>query len=1389
MNQINKFPSGIFLPRKSPIQGILTPPLKRHCCKSNINQKPRFNYKVISVLLAVLFWTCDSMMLHAQSDLKFEHLSEKQGLPKTTINSILQDKEGFMWFGTEDGLYKYDGHKAIQYQADPANPKNTLQSNSIKDIHEDHKGRLWVVTDGIGLHQVDKLTGNSIAYPIDPDQRSGWSGFWSSDIVEDDKGILWFGASLGTASFNSATQQYSLYPSSDGKPIYSLKIDDQGILWATNDVGLYRIDPNTKIIKLFSGSAIFHSTQIDKKGNAWIGTWGDGLFYMNIQTPGQFNLYNPKGLIKDIILEIYDTDNLWLATNEGLQYIDLKTDQVTTYQSDPAQPGSLSSNHIWSIYKDRTENLWVGTSNGVNKASLRTKLFQTYQIVPTPSSFHRPENEIAAVLEDHMGSLWISSAAKGLYRLDPQTHQLNHIILNPNDKRTSLLYQDFPLLEDLQGQLWVGTDMEKGLYHLDRSTGNFIRYPCEFFVRKFDVDVLGNIWIAGFINDLASFDPNTEQFTYYKAESDSTGLIQGMINDLIVSRTGDVWVATKSGLSVLNPTSGKFTRYQPNPKATKLHLNDPNINTIYEDQEGIIWLGTFQGGLNRFDPNNHSFSHFTTLHGLPSNNVKSIIEDKNGNLWMSTSKGISQFNPETGTFRNYMDNDGFPGNEFYGTGSVYSSNGKIYFGNMDGLVSFYPDSIPEEISTSPIFITGFKVLENSRDVPTDKIELPYIENFLSFEFVAINYDAPEKDLYIYKLEGLDKDWIYSGTRRFASYTNLNPGEYTFQVKSSNNNGLWNEQMASIQFIILPPWWQTWWAYTLYALLALAAILSLRHYEMKRFKLRQRAEHLAELDTLKTRFFANISHEFLTPLTLILGNLQKLIARYSEDNQDKHIYQVMQRNAQRLLELINQLLDLSKLEAGSLKLETKAADIISFLKAIMLSFNSLADLRKIRYHLYYSNKIQFVYFDPDKLEKIFINLLSNAFKFTPEGGEISVRARLLSISNQVFIGNFKKSGSLSGKAILEIKVEDNGKGMDQKQLDRIFDRFYQVDNSKTREQEGTGIGLSLIKELVELYQGEISVESQLGRGSCFTVKIPLLLGDYEEEVGPGFEHNGQKTKPDLSFFDTKIDFYPDHTIDTLLKEAPMILIVEDNADLRYYIRETLQPFYHILEAADGKEGFNIAVDSIPDLILSDVMMPKLNGIDLCRKLKKKEMTAHIPIVLLTARASGEDKYEGLVTGADDYLTKPFEASELLIRIKNLIESRKKLREHFSREITLQPASIPITSVDEKFLQRAMQIIESHISDPSFGVEIFSREVAMSRMQLFRKLKALTNYSPGDFIRIMRLKRAAELLSHGAGNIAEVAFMVGYNEPSYFTKYFQKEFGKTPSEFISSNSLKN
>ena len=792
------------------------------------------------------------------------------------------------------------------------------------------------------------------------------------------------------------------------------------------------------------------------------------------------------------------------------------------------------------------------------------------------------------------------------------------------------------------------------------------------------------------------------------------------------------------------------------------------------------WLA--EGGLNRLNPGTHVFTHFTTREGLPSNQVNSIVGDDRGNLWLGTDQGLCRFNIVTNICQNFVKSDGLPDN-FFMTGSISRRNGNLFLGTMNGLVLFHPDSIKETVKTLPVYITSLKVREKLVSVSLDQnIELPHQENFLSFDFTAINYNSPEKTRYAYQLEGIDSDWVPCGSRRFASYTDLNPGSYAFRVKASIDNNVWNEAATTIKIVIHPPWWKTWWAYGLYTLLGVSLLFGMVQYSVSRERLRNdlrlqrlEAEKMHEVDHLKSRFFANISHEFRTPLTLILGPLDKLLSR--ETNQDKPLYQIMQRNAKRLLDLVNQLLDLSKLEAGNMRLENKPASIITFLKTIALTFTSLAESKQIQFRHKYPTEDSVLYFDADKLEKILTNLLSNAFKFTPTGGKITVSAFLSNGEGHALPQMSKKlAGDLP--SILEISVQDNGAGISNDQAQKIFERFYQTDTSATREHEGSGIGLALVRELVDLHGGEIAVESQPGVGACFTVRLPLVAADFEQLTI--VENTGVAGEQSPPRFNDEA-YQVDNLSAPETEGAPLILIVEDNADIRHFIRESLLPDYQVKEAADGLEGYRLAVETIPDLILSDLMMPKMDGVELCRKLKLENKTDHIPIIMLTAKAGSESKIEGLETGADDYIIKPFEAAELLARIKNLIEGRKKLRERFSREITLQPASIAITSMDEKLLQHVMQIMEEHMADSDFGVEAFCREAGMSRTQLHRKLKALTDQSTGDFIRIMRLKRAAELLTNHAGSIAEVAFMVGFNDPSYFTKCFQKQFGRTPSAF--------
>ncbi len=1345
-------------------------------------------------MLSLLFLLSIPWKGNAQSEnYRFEHLSVQQGLSQNSVWSILQDREGFMWFGTQDGLNKYDGYTFTVFKPDPRDPEHTLHHNMISDIHEDRKGRLWVTTLGGGFYQVDKHTGNVTHQSIGPNNARSWNAFAS--IYEDQQGLLWISGAEGVASFDPETKQFTLYTAPDERaPLFTAVTEDAaGRFWASSRSGVYQLDRNSgkftpvALDSSFAQKPVHSSLYLDKEGMLWVDTGGEGLFYMDTRDkPLHFTRYNPGGIVnKRIRFNCIYEDNsgyLWLSGSQGLQRIDKQTDEVLNFQSNPSQPGSLSHNNVTAVYQDRTGTLWIGTDNGVNKIKAHAKKFHTYQIIPALPSVVLDQNNIGTLLEDHTGKIWMGSAGSsffgnfqnGLFQLDPKTKHIKHFPADPSNPDSLASNQVWSLYEDQKKRLWVGT--QEALHLLDSTTGKFSRYPSVVPVEYIEEDIFGKLWMGTWRSDrdefLASFDPDKEAFKYYTYDpKDTTGLKDKNMWDIVASRSGDIWIALSGGgIARLDQQTGKFTSYLNNPSAAQGHLNDKDVRALYEDEKGVIWAGTNQGGLHRFDSLTNTFTYFTMQDGLPSNHVVSIIGDDNGNLWLGTNKGLSNFNPDTKTFRNFDISDGLPANEFR-IGSVYSRNGRLMFGTVNGFVIFHPDSIKDNPVVPPVYITGFQVLEKSRNVPTKQVELPYDENFLSFEFVALNYDTPEKNQYAYKMEGLDKDWVYSGTRRFASYPDLDPGKYVFRVKGSNNDGVWNEQGASLQLTILPPFWQTWWAYSLYGMLALGFLYSLRQYTVKRERLKHalklqtlEAEKMHEIDHMKSRFFANISHEFRTPITLILGPLKALYeGTYIGDQ--KTVFGLMMRNSQRLLRLINQLLDISKLEAGKMQLQVVETDLVVFLRHVASSYESLAADKKIRYFFYPEMPELMVLVDQEKMEKIVHNLLSNAFKFTAEGGEVILY--LKTEANQWAV----------------ISVKDTGTGIPQDELEKVFDRFYQVGSSQTRAQEGSGLGMALSKELTELHHGRITVESMEGKGTTFTVRLPLGKAHLSREAIRD-QRDIEESKlsdvlqiPDeLSVAATEIEAL------TAAATSTMVLVVEDNADMRQYIRNTLGDHYQIKEAKNGREGIGIAMEHLPDLIISDVMMPEMDGYALCEKIKTDELTSHIPVILLTAKADRKSKLAGLEIGADDYLAKPFDAEELLLIVRNRIEERRKLQERFSREITLQPRAITITSVDEQFLQRVMQIMEEHMADAGFGVEALGLEVGMSRMQLFRKLKALTNHAPGDFIRLMRLKRAAALLTQGAGNIAEVAFQVGFQDPSYFTKSFQKQFGQTPSEYI-------
>jgi signal transduction histidine kinase/DNA-binding response OmpR family regulator/streptogramin lyase len=947
------------------------------------------------------------------------------------------------------------------------------------------------------------------------------------------------------------------------------------------------------------------------------------------------------------------------------------------------------------------------------------------------------------------GKIW-SATTEGVFCYDPAAESVRQYKYSESDTTGLPQKEVFAVFEDHQKNIWAATE----------------NYFCRL------IDIQKGIFQSFQYQTPLLYNQRVRPVIY----QDNSGIF---------------WLGTRNGLIRFNLDQKTFFTYRNDPE--KLNsLNNDNINSICADPKNpdkILWLGTSGGGLNQFNIAEGTSKHFTEKEGLPNNVVYGVLSDSKGNLWLSTNKGLSKFNPKEKTFRNYDVNDGLQSNEF-NTGAYFkNSSGEMFFGGIKGLNYFYPDAIEDNPHIPNIVLTNLKLGDkyitnkSSNSVlqktisETTELVLSYDEDVITFEFASLDFSAPEKNQYAYKLDNLNKDWIYSGSYRSVTFTHLPFGEYILRIKGSNNDGVWNEEGVALKLIITPPWWSRWWAYLLYGLFILSVLYLIRRYELNRLKLKNQlklekveTDTLRNLDQLKSHFFANISHEFRTPLTLILGQIESVLSSKLEIK-EKGKLQVANRNARRLLTLINQLLDLSKLEAGSMELKAEQHNIISFLKSVFFSFESLAESKKI--HLKFESKYSSipVRYDTDKMEKIICNLISNALKFTPENGEIKLRVNIVS-SN------------------VEIRLRDTGSGIPSESLPHIFNRFYQVDGSSTREHEGSGIGLALTKELVELHKGQISANSKEGEGTEFIIHLPIDDSKIENEKTYELSNNTDSQKNNLNEFDdSETELIMDYqNQDSIIKDQSnvnkeIILIVEDNTDVRVYIREQLEADYKVIEASNGEEGITNAQIEIPDLIITDVMMPKMDGYQFSKKIRTDEKTSHIPIIMLTAKAGLDDKIEGLETGIDDYLTKPFSAKELKVRVKNLIYQRQELRKKFSSALIIKPSEVSTVSIDQAFLGKVMQTIESNFENEQFSVDVLAEQLNMSVSQLNRKLNALIDQPPGHLIRTFRLQRAADHLKQNLGTVAEICYKVGFNDQAYFSRAFKKQFGVSPSEYKS------
>jgi signal transduction histidine kinase/DNA-binding response OmpR family regulator len=1176
----------------------------------------------------------------------------------------------------------------------------------------------------------------------------------------------------------------------------------------------------------------------------WIGTWYHGLrrFDRNTQTFKSFRYAanDPRSLSHNHVFSIFEdhAGALWIGTENGLNQFDRTTATFTRHQHDLDDPQSLSDNAVRAIYEDRSHTLWIGTERGgLNKRSRSGEAFRNHRHEPNnPRSLS--DNEVLSIHQDRDGVLWIGTFAGGLNRFDPAKREFEVYRHEPNNRYGVSHDRVMSIFEDRKGTLWVGT--QGGLSRLNREDrkqvefknhqhdpGNSLSVSNSRILSIYE-DRAGVLWIGTWGDGLNRFDRKAETFKNYQHDPNND---QSLRNNDIQAIYEDpdeagkaLWLGTFAGLERFDRETETFQYYQLD-KDVRQRRRYYDIKAIHKDRAGNLWVASFGGGLYRLlataSPADAEFRRYREQDGLPNDFVTGILEDDRGALWISTRNGLAKFDPKTGTWKKYEATDGLPGNVFNASACYRNAGGEMFFGGLNGVVAFHPDSVANNTLVPPVVISRFSRY-NAGDPEGNAIvekgisdrlhlELSYQDKILIFEFAALNYNNSAKNQYAYKLEGFNKNWILLGHKREATFTNLSPGEYTLLVKGANNDGVWNEDGATLKITIAPPWWKTWWAYALYAVLFIGLLHALRRYELNRQQYKHRlelekveAEKLKDLDQMKSRFFANISHEFRTPLTLILGQIDSALPAVAERKTKRKLL-VAYRNARQLLRLIRQLLDLSKLEAGSMALKAERGNLVGFLKNLVFSFEALAERKRIdlRFHSD-REKIELLY-DAEKLEMVFYNLLSNAFKFTPEGGRVIVECGLGIADPSIpdfgmrRADSEKASAPQAGSSTIRnpqsaiTVVKDTGIGIPAASLPHIFDRFYQVDSSHTRAHEGTGIGLALAKELVELHHGDISVTSKEGVGTAFVIKLPLepVISDQFSVISdqlPVISEQYQKIEHHEAMMeDATIQNSNTPPIQKSIDPAiqpsnqELVLLVEDNADIRAYMREHLEDHYQIIEAANGEEGLGRAQEAIPDLIITDVMMPKLDGYQMSCLLKQDERTSHIPIIMLTAKASLDSKIAGLETGVDDYLIKPFSTKELLVRVRNLIALRRQLRARFSTATLIKPSEIAATSVDQAFLQRALACVEARLEDEQFGVDQLAEAVHMSVSQINRKLKALIDQPAGQLIRSMRLQRAADLLKQNAGTVAEIAYRLGFGSQAHFTTMFLKQFGCTPSEY--------
>lgn len=1338
----------------------------------------------------------------AQSDFSFRHLSKKDGLSQASVFAVAQDNAGFMWFGTRNGLNRYDGYRFKIYRNNSS--ENSLIDNDIRTLYFDSlRNELWVGTyNGLSKYRPDSDDFQN--YTASDSEIKSISTNRIRCVFRDTKQRLWIGTADGLNILDEKKNTFAAYyfdkksaenaPSNDVKAIFE---DRKGTVWFGTADGLYSLSEsenddfnfkriNNEVESRFSDTHIKGVAE-DSAGNFWIGTFAGGVNYWdkknNTATVFLNKSDNPNVLnhnnIRSLCLD--KNDNLWVGTFEGLNFLEKGTRTFKKIKKAEFATEGLSGNSIRSLFLDKRGSLWVGTYyGGVNYSDENYNNFSNYKHTPVGNSLSG--NVVSSFAEDTQGNLWIGTEGAGLNFYDKEQDFFTNYQARPGEKNSLSGNNVKELLLD-GDRLWIGT-FQAGLSVFDIKTKQFRHYKNEPGNKNslsannvYSLHKEKNLlWVLTYGGGLDILDLDKNRFYNYTSSPDFLETLSSPYTRVILKTpVNSLWIGTDRGLNKVIRNAAGF------PTGFKIYFPEEEIYSLQNDSKGNIWVGTFTNGLYHFNPQTNEYRHFKISDGLPGNTIYGILEISSNEVWISTNNGLAKFNPEQEKFTNYNYSNGLANSEYNFNAYYKTRAGDLLFGGIKGFTRFNPRVIRPNLFVPPVVFTEFK--KNNRVIrageengllqkninQTETIIFDYKEANFSIGFAALDYFSPESNRYAFMLEGIDRNWNYAVGETEATYTIQREGDYIFKMKGANSDGIWNSEERKIEIKVLPPLWRSGWAYLLYFVIAgilifiLVRLITLR----QKLKFEQIAkQQQQELNEVKLRFFTDITHEFRTPLTLILGPLKDLIVTEKHSGNVKKQLSLIEKNAQRLLNLVNQILTFRKLATDHDPLQIGQGNLVEFLQEIFLAFQETADLREIDYQFSAENAEAAAWFDQDKLEKVFYNLLSNAFKFTPNSGKISL---FVSEKEQHF----------------EIKIQDNGTGIEPSQQEQIFKRFYEKSNQRPSIIKGTGIGLAISKQMVELHKGKIFTENKIGKswsdGAIFTVQIPKGKQHFAGEI------EISKTKETLNMspvFVSEVD-YPDTPVmvtKPLTADAPLLLIVEDNPEVRNYVERIFVNEYRILTAENGKEGLLQAKKEMPDLIISDVMMPETDGITLCRELKTDIETSHIPIVLLTARTASIFKIEGLKTGADDYVTKPFDSEELRLRVGNIIKSRQEAKDKFARVISFDPKEITVTSADEVFLEKALSVVEENIDNYEFNVNRMAEQLAVSRPLIFIKLKALTGQTPNNFIKTIRLKRAAQLLKTQKLNISEIAYKTGFKDPKYFSKCFKEQFEISPTDFM-------